>query len=243
MNGLVERQNQGILRALRIAKATNSDWRKAVKNYVHMYNTSPNSMTGKAPMELMTGRPVKDLLPSLRTDPSWRCEDGVRESDAIKKLKGKIYADQRRHAVASDIKVGDIVLLRNYDSGKLEPKFTLKRFTVVERKGNDTIVVNEEGLSLRRCVTHLKKLPLQGEPKEALTTDNPLEPTSTPTLSNSNTPLQSPTGTNHHQKDLSADSTPLKLHEYKRKSSIDKQEESVKRPARIRKIPRRYVEH
>ncbi|XP_055590487.1 uncharacterized protein K02A2.6-like [Uranotaenia lowii] len=32
MNGLVERQNQGILRTLRIAKATNMDWRKAIKD-------------------------------------------------------------------------------------------------------------------------------------------------------------------------------------------------------------------
>ncbi|XP_055542544.1 uncharacterized protein K02A2.6-like [Wyeomyia smithii] len=70
MNGLVERQNQGILRTLRIAKATKSDWRKAITEYVYVYNTTPQSVTEKAPMELLTGRPVKDLLPSLRTDPS-----------------------------------------------------------------------------------------------------------------------------------------------------------------------------
>lgn len=68
MNGLVERQNQGILRTLRIAKAIKADWRKAIKDYVYSYNTTPHSVTGRAPMELLTGRPVKDLLPSLKTD-------------------------------------------------------------------------------------------------------------------------------------------------------------------------------
>ncbi|XP_058840882.1 uncharacterized protein K02A2.6-like [Topomyia yanbarensis] len=63
MNGLVERQNQGILRALRIARAVKADWRKAVQDYVYAYNTTPHSVTGKAPMELLTGRPIKDLRP------------------------------------------------------------------------------------------------------------------------------------------------------------------------------------
>ncbi|XP_055622291.1 uncharacterized protein K02A2.6-like [Toxorhynchites rutilus septentrionalis] len=101
MNGLVERQNQGILRALRLGKATHSDWRKALKDYVYMSNTSPHSVTEKAPLELLTGRPVKDLLPSLRTEPALRQEQGVKDTDAIKKMRGKIYADNHRRAKTS----------------------------------------------------------------------------------------------------------------------------------------------
>ncbi|XP_062534378.1 uncharacterized protein K02A2.6-like isoform X1 [Armigeres subalbatus] len=157
MNGLVERQNQGILRTLRIAKAINADWRKAVRDYVYAYNTTPHSVTGKAPMELMTGRPVKDLLPSLRTESHWQRDEETRENDAIKKMQGKIYADQRRHAKASDIDVGDEVLLRNYETGKLEPKFKLEKFKVVKKNGNDVIVTNDEGVIYRRPATHLKK--------------------------------------------------------------------------------------
>ncbi|XP_058817506.1 uncharacterized protein K02A2.6-like [Topomyia yanbarensis] len=134
MNGLVERQNQGILKALRIAKVTNSNWRKAVKDYIHMYNTTPHSVTGKAPMELMTGRPVKDLLPSLRTDPHMYREEGIRENDAVNKLKGKRYADERRHAKLSNINVGDLVIMRNHETGKLEPKFRLKQFKVIKKQ-------------------------------------------------------------------------------------------------------------
>ncbi|XP_062554188.1 uncharacterized protein K02A2.6 isoform X1 [Armigeres subalbatus] len=157
MNGLVERQNQGILRTLRIAKATKTDWRKALKDYVFMYNTSPHSVTDKAPMELLMGRPVKDMLPSLRTEPRLRLEEDVRERDAIRKMQGKLYADERRHAKASEIEVGDTVMMRNYVTGKLEPKFRLELFKVIKKTGNDTIIANEEGLMYRRCITHLRK--------------------------------------------------------------------------------------
>ncbi|XP_055588760.1 uncharacterized protein K02A2.6-like [Uranotaenia lowii] len=157
MNGLVERQNQGILRALKIAKAVKADWRDAVKDYVHMYNTTPHSMTGKAPLELLTGRPVKDLLPSLRTEPYWNRDDGVRDDDAIKKMKGKIYADNRRHSKPSNIVEGDTVILKNYETGKLEPNFRLEEFMVIKKNGNDTIVANREGVRYRRPVSHLRK--------------------------------------------------------------------------------------
>ncbi|XP_062557693.1 uncharacterized protein K02A2.6-like [Armigeres subalbatus] len=159
MNGLVERQNQGILRTLRIAKAIKADWRKAVQDYVYAYNTTPHSVTGKAPMELLTGGPVKDLLPSLRTETHWRQDEETRDKDAIKKMQGKAYADHRRHAKPSDIEVGDDVLLKNYETGKLEPKFKLDKFKVIKRTGNDVVVTNEEGVMYRRPVSHLRKWP------------------------------------------------------------------------------------
>ncbi|XP_055589676.1 uncharacterized protein LOC129741887 [Uranotaenia lowii] len=93
MNGLVERQNRGILKALRIAKVLKTDWRKALEEYVFMYNTTPHAVTEKPPMELLTGRPVKVLLPSLRTDPMWYRDENTRETDTIKKFQGKQYAD------------------------------------------------------------------------------------------------------------------------------------------------------
>lgn len=157
MNGLVERHNQGILRALRIAKATKVDWRKAVKDYEYMYNTTPHSVTGKPPLELLTGRPVKDLLPSMRTEPYWCRDEETRDRDAIKKMQGKIYADTRRHAKESEIGVGDAVMLKNYDTGKLEPKFKLEKYVVVKKTGSDVTVTNEEGVMYRRSVSHLKK--------------------------------------------------------------------------------------
>lgn len=212
MNGLVERQNQGILRALRIANATNSDWRKAVKDYVYMYNTSPHSITDKAPMELMTGRPVKDLLPSFRTDASWNRDEDVREKDAVKKLQGKIYADERRHAKISEINVGDFVMLKNYETGKLEPKFRMEKFIVLKKTGNDTIVVNEDGVMYRRSVTHLRKWPL-----------TPNEVT-----------VPSPTESQSLDDKESSENTAKRL------ADDNKGDEAPKRPTRAKKLPERF---
>ncbi|XP_058458875.1 uncharacterized protein K02A2.6-like [Malaya genurostris] len=157
MNGLVERQNQGILRALRIARSMKEDWRKAVNEYVYSYNTTPHSVTGKSPMELLTGRPVKDLLPSLRTEPYWKRDEETRDKDSIKKMQGKLYADKRRHARESEIAVGDTVMIKCYETGKLEPSFHSEKYTVIQKNGNDVVVLNEDGVKYRRPVAHLKK--------------------------------------------------------------------------------------
>lgn len=160
MNGLVERQNQGILRALRIAKSMKVDWRKAVDEYVYSYNTTPHSVTGKSPMELLTGRPVKDLLPSLRTEPYWKRDEGTRDKDTIKKMQGKLYADKQRHAKESDIVVGDSVMIKNYEMGKLEPSFRSEKYTVIHKSGSDVVVLSADGAKYRRPVAHLKKWPV-----------------------------------------------------------------------------------
>ncbi|XP_055603964.1 uncharacterized protein K02A2.6-like [Uranotaenia lowii] len=169
MNGLVERQNQGILRTLRIAKTLKQDWRKAVQEYVYVYNTRPHSVTGKSPLELLTGRPAKDLLPSLRTEAYWNRDDEVRDHDAIQKMKGKIYADGRRRAKTSNINVGDMVMIKNYDSGKLQSGFHSQKYKVIRRKGVDVHVESEDGVVYRRPVSHLKLWPI---PRKIVTPPN-----------------------------------------------------------------------
>ncbi|XP_055634193.1 uncharacterized protein K02A2.6-like [Toxorhynchites rutilus septentrionalis] len=160
MNGLVERQNQGILRTLRIARTMKEDRGKAVEEYVYSYNTTPHSVTGKSPMELLTGRPVKDLLPSLRTEPYWNRDEETRDKDIIRKMQGKLYADKRRHARTSEIVVGDTVMIKNYEIGKLETAFRPEKYTVIKKSGSDVVVLSEDGVKYRRPITHLKKYPI-----------------------------------------------------------------------------------
>lgn len=65
MSELVERRNQGMLRALRVARSLWEDWRRALEDCVYSCSTAPHSVAGGSPMELLTGGPVRDLLPSL----------------------------------------------------------------------------------------------------------------------------------------------------------------------------------
>ncbi|XP_062538003.1 uncharacterized protein K02A2.6-like [Armigeres subalbatus] len=228
MNGLIERQNRGILKSLRISKALKSDWRKNLEEYVYIYNTTPHSVTEKAPLELLTGRPVKDLLPSLRTDPYFSRDEHTKENDAIKKMQGKLYADRRRNAKESEIAIGDIVMMRSYESGKLEPNFKMEKFTVLDRSGSDTTIVNKDGVKYRRPVAHLKKWP------STAITSNP---------SDSFTDLQEPLQEQCSQPGLQdgaisdSSSHPRKLAKPADVDSTPKQ----KRPMRIRKIPKRFT--
>ncbi|XP_055543517.1 uncharacterized protein K02A2.6-like [Wyeomyia smithii] len=227
MNGLVDglvglrtlRIAKG-LRTLRIAKATKSDWRKAITEYVYVYNTTPQPVTGKAPMELLTGRPVKDLLPSLRTDPSWNRDESVRENDAIKKkIKGK---SMLTNVVMREIEVGDYVMIKNNECGKVEPKFRLEKFQVLKKNGSDTIVVNEDGVRFRRCISHLRKWP---STSAQLKTPEPSEPSAS---------------NNQEKREDTLVSQPSSKEFVTAEQSSPPDENPRERPRRMRKLPRRY---
>lgn len=133
MNGEVERQNRGIVRRLKIAKVEKKSWRDALNEYVCTYNMRPHSVTNKAPLEIMTGRPVKDLLPSFKHN-KFEGEEEVHERDAILKLKGKLYSDKRRHATDSE------------------------QYKVMEINGADVSIRSDDGVIYRRNISHLKKV-------------------------------------------------------------------------------------
>jgi transposase InsO family protein len=157
MNGEVERQNRGAVRALKIGKVEKAAWPKVMKDYVYAYNIRPHTVTDKAPLELMMGRPVKDLLPSLMSKYDQE-DDELRIKDAVAKAKGKEDADRRRRATESNVQEGDTVFAKNQaPGGKLTPNFVPTPMTVIKRSGNDVVVRSNEGVNYRRCVTHLKK--------------------------------------------------------------------------------------
>uniref|UniRef100_A0A182W823 Reverse transcriptase domain-containing protein n=1 Tax=Anopheles minimus TaxID=112268 RepID=A0A182W823_9DIPT len=93
-----------------------------------------------------------------KTDPSWNRDENTKDVDAMRKMKGKIYADKKRGLKVSNILEGDKVRIRNYESGKLEPKWSKEIYKVIKKVGNDTIVVSREGVRYRRPVAHLSKI-------------------------------------------------------------------------------------
>jgi Integrase core domain len=163
MNGEVERQNRGIRRVMQIAKVEKRPWREALKEYIHAYNIRPHTVTQKAPLELMTGRTVRDLLPTKESQ-STKLNEDIRERDAVEKLKGKLYSDTKRHAHLTNIEVGDKVMMKNRVQGKTQPTFDPKPFHVFEKNGSEAKIRDADGVSYRRNVSHLKKWPQPTEP-------------------------------------------------------------------------------
>lgn len=88
-------------------------------------------------------------------------DDETRDRDAQAKQKGKEYTDKRRHAKPSETVVGDTVWLKKMSRpNKLAPTFDPVPHTVVEKKGNELIVVNPAtNARYRRNVSHAIKAP------------------------------------------------------------------------------------
>ena len=79
------------------------------------------------------------------------------ERDAVEKLKGKIYADKKRMAQESDIKVGDFVMIKDILSGhKLKYRFVDKKYQVIDRKFAVLTLKDEQGVECKRHVDHAK---------------------------------------------------------------------------------------
>ena len=62
-NGDVERQNRSILKAIRTLQVEKADWRKEIDSYLLAYRSTPHTVTGKSPAELMFQRKLKTKLP------------------------------------------------------------------------------------------------------------------------------------------------------------------------------------
>ena len=52
-NGEVERQNRSLLKAMRAAQAEKKDWRSELNKYLLAYRSTPHTMTGTSPAELL----------------------------------------------------------------------------------------------------------------------------------------------------------------------------------------------
>lgn len=156
-NGEVERQNRSLLKRLSISQSTNRNWQDDLLDYLLMYRTTPHSTTLETPSKMMFGRTIRDKIPTIQEP--LKIEEGVRDRDAEKKLKEKVYGDEKRQAKESDIKEGDEVLIKRANkTNKLQSTFDPDVHKVIERKGAEILVQsNSSKKHYRRNVAHAKK--------------------------------------------------------------------------------------
>ena len=154
-NGEVERQNQSLLKRMRIAQAEGKYWQEEILNYLTAYRANPHPSTGRSPAELLFGRRIRTKMPQLPND---YIDLEVHDRDAEKKGLTKLYADQKRRAVDVDIMPGDTVLLkRDQMSGKLDTPFLPEPFEVIEKAGSKVTVESASGARYSRNSSHVKK--------------------------------------------------------------------------------------
>lgn len=159
-NGAVERQNEGIKKALAAAKLDNVNWRQALDNYVHVHNkVRPLSRLGVTPFELLVGRKFRGTFPCMWSGASETLDrQDISEKDAMSKLISKQYADSKRGAKSSDLIVGDRVFLTQLKRYKSDPNFGSERFTIVARDGAKIVVRSDRGILFARNVADAKRI-------------------------------------------------------------------------------------
>ena len=156
-NGGVERQNRTLLKAIRTAYIEGKDWKSELLTFLVAYRSTPHTVTGVSPAELMYNRKMRTKLPDdFRFAKNMKYAK-VRQRDAEHKQKGKIYADTKRHAAESDLKVGDSVLVKQQRENKLTPNFQSNPYVVTDKRGNAITARDTNGTVIKRNVTHVKK--------------------------------------------------------------------------------------
>lgn len=165
-NGEVERQNQSLLKRMKIAQAEGKDWQQEILSYLAAYRATPHPSTGRSPAELLFGRKIRTKLPQLLGNNDMADQE-VRDRDAEKKGLSKLHADEKRNARDSDVMPGDTVLLRREQTGKLDTPFIPEPFQVVEKTGSRVTVQSPSGARYFRNSSRVKKLIPREEEREA----------------------------------------------------------------------------
>lgn len=176
-NGIVERQNQGLIKAVAAAKLDGVNWRQALQNYVHNHNTIiPHSRLGVTPFELLVGWRYRGTFPSLWSDSGTKVVDrlDIRERDSEAKHLSKLHADAARGARESNIDVGDTVLMAQQKKTKVDPTFSSEPFTVIAREGAKVVVVNRGGVQYSRNVQDVRKYPSHFSTEETVNFEDQL---------------------------------------------------------------------
>lgn len=161
-NGLIERQNRSILRAVKADLAMGIPIRTSVATYLRGYNTRPHSSTQFSPFQLLQGRKYHDYLPILQSWDGTYClppaRDVVAANDAKAKTSQKQNYDLKNNTKRSkEIKEGDWVLMKNLKrTNKLETEYLKTRYRVLRTMGPKVIIRSGNGIEYTRWAGHLK---------------------------------------------------------------------------------------
>ena len=141
-NGLVEKTNHTLVRKIAsISEDQKLSWDDALPIATFAYNVTPQKLLESSPYTLMFGR-----LPSITDDVDTQILD-IRELHEknrrrINSYKQKIRESEKRKVSPNSLQIGDIVMMRNREASKLEPKWK-GPFHIVEKGLNGAYVIQD----------------------------------------------------------------------------------------------------
>ena len=165
-NSECERFNKTICKAIRAACVENRNWKQEMYNFLRNYRATKHATLNKAPAEILFGRNIKTRLPQFVPKSN---DKKLRGTDKQKKLKMKVYADERNNARKSNLTVGDNVLVKQPKENKLSTPFDPKPYQITNRKGT-MVTASREDKSITRNSTFFK--PIHGHVQVPPTNDD-----------------------------------------------------------------------
>lgn len=158
-NAEVERQMSGIKRALMIAMALKKPWQQELNSYVLAYNTRMHATIKAIPQEVMLGRPIRTGLPSIQAGLKRGMEE-IAENDRRHKFISREAANAKRHTKITVLEEGQKVWLFNHiRPTKLHPVYGPTEYIVVNQKGGEVTVKDNNGKVTIRNIAHVKMVP------------------------------------------------------------------------------------
>ena len=156
-NSEAENFMKPLSKAIKSAHVMKKDWKKEVNVFLLNYRATPHLTTNEPPSKLLFNRIINTKLPELVKQQ----DHPVRKRDKGKKVQMKEDADRRRRAKVLELKVDDVVLMKQRKINKFSTTFDPVPFKVVRVKGS-MITVTRNGKYLTRNISMLKKVKVSG---------------------------------------------------------------------------------
>ena len=139
-NAEAERFMKTVKKTMKASITQGKSWKQDLHAFLLNYRATPHCSTGIPPATIMFGRDIHTTLPQHDPDVNY---DNVRSKDQHSKMKMKEYADKKAYVRDSNLKVGDLVLVKQEGMGKSKPLYDPKPMVITDKKG--TMVTAERG--------------------------------------------------------------------------------------------------
>jgi RNase H-like domain found in reverse transcriptase/Reverse transcriptase (RNA-dependent DNA polymerase)/Integrase zinc binding domain/Integrase core domain len=163
-NGLAERYMGIVNKAVTVAITTGEDPERSLEKAVNAHNSAAQRTTGVAPEVLLFGRVRRGALPTEGPTTRTINREELEERDESEKERYRQRENLKRGAKHSKISIGDQVLLKRHAKAKDQTTFAPKRYTVVSGEMGDFTIKANDGQTLTRNVTQLKRVAQREEP-------------------------------------------------------------------------------
>ena len=94
-----------------------------------------------------------------------KCDEEVRDRDAVLKQKGKEYADDKKNAKYPDLKVNDEVLLQLRKTCKTTTMYEHDPYEIVDVNGSQVTIKSGEGVCYKRNSFYAEQAVDSGGPR------------------------------------------------------------------------------